>query len=127
MSAVKSSLVDPRYKTEYRVRNWREYKRGLRARGDVTIWYGTRGTRDWRKLRIGVDERGFIVAPCVTESQVDDASVVPDPLRQVSGTIEHFTADGAYDKSGVYEALIERRAKIVVPRPGRPPKGAWCE
>ena len=28
MPAVKSSLVHPSYKTEYRVRNWREYEQG---------------------------------------------------------------------------------------------------
>ncbi len=215
MPAVKSSLVHPAYKTEYRVRNWREYEQGLRARGDVTIWFseeataswisrstgarggprlysdlaietsltlrtvfalplrqtegfvgsllrllgldhlpvpdhstlsrraqsldvvlkapqscgpvhlivdstglqivgegpwaaakhGTRGTRDWQKLHAGVDGRGFIVAHCLTESRVDDASVVPDLLSQVSGVIERFTADGAYDKTAVYEAL----------------------
>ncbi len=39
MPRVSSSLVHPRFKTEYRVRNWREYERGLRARGDVTVWF----------------------------------------------------------------------------------------
>ena len=39
MPAVKSSLVHPAYKTEYRVRNWREYEQGLRARGDVTVLF----------------------------------------------------------------------------------------
>ena len=51
----------------------------------------------------------------MTESRVDDASVIPDILSQVSGAIERFTADGAYDKTAVYEALIERGARIVVP------------
>ena len=225
MPAVKSSLVHPAYKTEYRIRNWREYEQGLRARGDVTIWFsekaianwisrstgarggqrlysdlaiersltlrtvfglplrqtegfvgsllsmlgpdhlpvpdhstlsrraqsldvapksiqhhgpihlivdstglqivgagpwaqakhGTRGTRDWRKLHVGVDGRGFIVAHCLTESREDDAGVVPDLLKQVSGAIERFTADGAYDKTEVYDALIDRSARIVVP------------
>ena len=225
MGAVKSSLVHPRYKTEYRVRNWREYEQGLRARGDVTIWFsekatanwisrstgrrggprlysdlaietalilrtvfglplrqtegfvgsllrmlgldhlpvpdhstmsrrsssldvvlkaprsrgpihlivdstglqivgegpwaaakhGTRGTREWRKLHIGVDERGFIVAHCLTESRVDDAGAVPNLLGQVGGAIDRFTADGAYDKLAVYEAVITRRATVVVP------------
>ena len=225
MPAVKSSLVHPRYKTEYRVRNWRQYEQGLRARGDVTIWlseeatanwisrstgarggprlysdlaietsltlrtvfclalrqtegfvgsllrmlgldhlpvpdhstlsrrapsldvapkatqnrgpihlivdstglqiagegpwaaakHGTRGTRDWRKLHVGVDGRGFIVAHGMTESRVDDASVIADLLSQVSGSIERFTADGAYDKTAVYEALTERGARVVVP------------
>ena len=32
------SRVDPKYKTRYRVTNWREYERGLVQRGDVTVW-----------------------------------------------------------------------------------------
>ena len=28
-----------RYKTKYRVTNWREYERGLRSRGDITVWF----------------------------------------------------------------------------------------
>ncbi|MFP8878843.1 MAG: IS5 family transposase [Myxococcota bacterium] len=225
MPAVKSSLVHPAYKTEYRVRNWREYEQGLRSRGDVTIWFseeataswisrstgarggprlysdlaiqtsltlrtvfglplrqtegfvgallrmlrldhlpvpdhstlsrrsqsldlalkapqcrgpihlivdstglqivgegswaaakhGTRGTRDWRKLHVGVDGRGYIVAHCLTESRVDDASVVGHLLSQISGEVERFTADGAYDKTMVYESLVERGGELVVP------------
>ncbi len=46
MPAVKSSLVHPAYKTEYRVRNWREYEQGLRARGDVTIWFSDEATEN---------------------------------------------------------------------------------
>jgi len=37
MPAVKSSVVHPADKTGYRVRKWREYERGPRSRGDVTI------------------------------------------------------------------------------------------
>ncbi len=225
MAGMRSSLVHPRYKTEYRVRNWREYERGLRARGDVTVWFsedaianwvsrssgarggprlysdlaietaltlrtvftlplrqtegfvgsllrmlglahlpvpdhstlsrraqsldvsvqvtqgrgpihmivdstglqiagegpwaaakhGTRGTRDWRKLHVGVDAGGFVVAHCLTESRVDDARVVPELLSQRSERIERFTADGAYDKMAVYDLLTQRGAVVVVP------------
>jgi hypothetical protein len=38
MAADKSSRVNREYKTKYRVRNWSEYERGLKSRGDVTIW-----------------------------------------------------------------------------------------
>ena len=225
MPAVKTSLVHPRYKTEYRVRNWREYERGLRARGDVTIWFsnkaigrwisrssgapggprlysdlaietaltlrtvfglalrqtegfvgsilrilgvdhlpspdhttlsrraqslkvvartnpicgsihlivdssglqiqgqgpwaaakhGTRGTREWRKLHLGVDEHGFIVAHRLTESRVDDASEVPELLKQVRNPIDRFTGDGAYDTIAVYDLLTNKGAEVVVP------------
>ncbi len=36
-------------------------------------------------------------------------------LRQVKGRIERFTADGAYDKTAVYDLLTARRAEVVVP------------
>jgi hypothetical protein len=38
MSALKSSRIHPPCKTKYRVGNWREYERGLRSRGDITVW-----------------------------------------------------------------------------------------
>ncbi len=47
MPAVKSSLVHPAYKTEYRVRNWREYEHGLRVRGDVTVWFSEDVIANW--------------------------------------------------------------------------------
>lgn len=37
MDARKSSQVNRKYKTKYRVRNWREYERALRSRSGVTI------------------------------------------------------------------------------------------
>ena len=33
MAAGKSSRINRQYKTKYRIRNWREYERGLRSRG----------------------------------------------------------------------------------------------
>ena len=46
MVAAKSSRVNCQYKKKYRIRNWREYERGLRSRGEVTplLWtvYGFR-------------------------------------------------------------------------------------
>ena len=206
MAAGKSSRINRQYKTKYRIRNWREYERGLRSRGDVTIWLsedaiaawippknGLRGgqrrysnlairtaltlrvvfglplrqtegfldsllslmsrdlkapdhttlsrrnqivvvppltrahdgpidlivdstglkilgrgewnahkhkaskkRRDWRKLHIGVDAEGFIVAAALTASSRDDASTLPDLLAPLEVPIRRFTADGAY-------------------------------
>ena len=76
--------------------------------------HGGKGVRGWRKLHIGVDESGIIVANVVTDSGIDDASVVPDLLDQVGGDIECFTGDAAYDKWSVYEALAPRGTTIVV-------------
>ena len=47
MAAGKSSRINRQYKTKYRIRNWREYERGLRSRGDVTIWLSEDAIAAW--------------------------------------------------------------------------------
>lgn len=224
MAARKSSRVNRKYKTKYRIRNWREYEHGLRSRGDVTIWLseqaiaawtpaknGLRGgqrrysnlailtaltlrvlyrlplrqtegfldsllslmgldlkapdhttlsrrnqiaevppltrvhdgpihlivdstglkilgsgewnahkykaskkRRDWRKLHIGVDEEGFVVAAELTAGNGDDASTLPDLLDQIEVPIRRFTADGAYDHKSIYDRVGAAGTKDVV-------------
>ena len=53
MAARKSSRVNRKYKTKYRVRYWREYERGLRSRGDVTIWISEEAVAEWTPPKIG--------------------------------------------------------------------------
>ena len=245
MAAQKSSRVNRRYKTKYRIRNWREYERGLRSRGDVTIWLseeaiagwtppknGLRGgqrrysnfaistaltlrvvfhlplrqtegfldsllslmgldlkapdhstlsrrnhdvevpplsrahdgpihlvvdstglkilgsgewnahkykasrkRRDWRKLHIGVDDEGFIVAAELTASSEGDASTLPDLLDQIDAPIRRFTADGAYDHKSVYDRVgaagTEEVVIVIPPRRSAvstgPTDGPWAQ
>ncbi len=47
MVAAKSSRVNRQYKKKCRIRNWREYERGLRSRGDVTIWLSEDAIAAW--------------------------------------------------------------------------------
>ena len=47
MASTKSSRVNPKYKKKYRVGSWRAYERGLRARGDITIWFAEEALRTW--------------------------------------------------------------------------------
>ncbi len=224
MRTHKSSYIHPPYKTKYRVDNWAEYEKGLRDRGDVTIWFseeatkawtptgngkrggqqqysdlaietaltlrlvfhlalrqtegfvgsllklmdldltapdhttlsrrgsklevplrrqvpagpihlivdstglkimgqgqwaaakhGAKGIRAWRKLHVGVDANGVIVAEQLTDSTVDDSTVVTELLGQVDQDIERFAADGAYDTWSIREALAAQGATVVVP------------
>ena len=149
MAAGKSSRINRQYKTKYRIRNWREYERGLRSRdlkapdhtplsrrnqivvvppltrahdGPIDLIVDSTGLkilgrgewnahkhktskkrRDWRKLHIGVDAEGFIVAAELTASSRDDASPLPDLLAPLEVPIRRFTADGAYDHRSVYD------------------------
>ena len=244
MAGRASSRVNPKYKTRYRVTNWPEYEAGLRARGDLTIWFSEEAVqawtpgrsgrpggqrrysdlaietaltlrlrfrlplrqtesfvgsllgrmgldleapdhttlsrrsrslavrsptrahegpiylivdstgleifgagqwcarkhrrlkerRAWRKLHVGVDDRGYIVAVKLTESTEDDASTLPDLLEQVDAPVSRFTADAAYDRRPVYELvghLCTNRVTIVIPphRRAVPSSGgdAWAQ
>ena len=48
-----NSRVHPKYKTKYRVQNWREYERGLVRRGDITVWLSPAAIAAWRPNRTG--------------------------------------------------------------------------
>ena len=228
MASTKSSRVNPKYKKRYRVGNWPAYERGLRARGDVTVWFAeealrtwtppptrcrggqprysnlailttltlrmrfhlplrqtegfvasllrlmgldltspdhttlSRRNRDvqvpalrrdadgpihlivdstglkvygagewcsrkhrkaherrgWRKLHLGVDEDGYVVAETLTQNTVDDADMLPDLLGQIDAPLRRFTGDGAYDTRSVYRAVGQAGGtgvEVVVP------------
>ena len=91
--------------------------------------------RRWRKLHLGIDGDGCIIASALTDSSSDDAYVGLSILEQIEGTITQFAADGAYDTRPMYEALAASGAadiRIVIP----PKKtatvdsratGPWCQ
>ena len=217
----------PKYKTAYRVRNWREYEQSLRDRGDITLWIspdaidawrapqtGTRGAQPvyadiafetaltlrllfrlplrqtegflssiltlmdvalpcpdhttlsrrhatvvirqqldrmapgavdlivdstglkvcgqgewhaqkhgekkgkrWKKLHLGVDNQGRIVASKVTESHAQDPAQVPELLSQVDHVIDRFIGDGMYDQAPIYAAVARHSpgARVIIP------------
>ncbi len=79
--------------------------------------HATRTRRSWRKLHIGVDaDTGRIVAATLSTHDVDDASQVGSLLDQ-AGPFASFTADGAYDRDGVYAevAKCSPEAAVIVP------------
>ena len=78
---------------------------------------------EWRKLHIGVDDDGYVVAAALTQNTVDDADMLPDLLGQISAPLRRFTGDSAYDTRRVYTAVGEAGGtgvEVVVPprRPG---------
>jgi len=85
--------------------------------------------RSWRKLHLGVDGDGFIVASSLTDSGIDDASVGVAMIKEGEARIGRFTADGAYDTTVIYQALATAglpEVVIVVPprRTASPSKSA---
>ena len=91
---------------------------GLAAFGEgecAATKHGGAGKRGWRKLHLGVDRSGVIVAQVLTEANADDATTGIDLIVAVDGGLASFTADGAYDASAIYDAACARGARVVIP------------
>ena len=84
---------------------------GERARAK----HGVRGTRGWKKLHLGVDQSGVIIAHALTEATVDDATTAIKLFKAVDGSVSSITGDAAYDTIAFYNAADARGATIVVP------------
>ncbi len=81
----------------------------------AAVKHGGKGIQGWRKLHLGVDETGVIVAQAVTDANVDDATTGIALVDQVTDDIGTVIGDTAYDTRPFYAAAAGRRAKVVVP------------
>ena len=81
----------------------------------ATARHGGRGRRGWKKLHLGVDRLGVIVAQALTERKVDDATTGSMLIHAAAGDLGSVTADAAYDTVDFYEAAGARGAAVVVP------------
>ena len=77
--------------------------------------HGRRGRRGWKKLHLGVDQAGVIVAQALTASAVDDASTGLDLIETIASSARTVTADAAYDTLAFYETANTRGTTVVVP------------
>jgi hypothetical protein len=79
--------------------------------------HGEKKHKRWKKLHIGVDAQGQIVASTVTESHRQDPSQVPALLSQVDRVIDRFIGDGMYDQEPVYAAVMGHSlgVRVIIP------------
>ena len=83
--------------------------------------HGGKGRRGWRKLHLGVDGAGVIVAQSLTDGTVDDSVEGLVLMKSVDQELTSLTADGAYDSFAIYNAARARGAGVVVPPPRTAP------
>ena len=81
----------------------------------AAVKHGGRGKRAWKKLHLGVDRSGSIVAEVLTDGNADDSNTALNIIDDMNGAIASFTADAAYDTTAIYEAAAARGAKVIVP------------
>lgn len=71
----------------------------------------------WRKLHLGVNEEHYIEGCTLTDRFSHDDSQVEPLLDQIEDPIDHFTADGAYDETPIYDLVTNHSedADVVIP------------
>ena len=77
--------------------------------------HGGKGRRGWKKLHLGVEGSGAIIAQVLTDGNVDDARTGLALIEAVESDIASVTADAAYDTIAIYEAAHDRGAKVIIP------------
>ncbi len=97
---------------------------GLKVYGEGEWKVRTHGVskrRTWRKLHLQTDEAtGEIVVAGASENSVSDDEMFVEMLEVNEEEIEQISADGAYDRKKVYQAIEQRkiRAAAIPPRKG---------
>ena len=71
----------------------------------------------WRKLHLAINQDHYIEACILTDRFSHDDQQVQSLLDQIDSSIDHFSGDGAYDETPVYDAVIEHstNADVVIP------------
>lgn len=99
---------------------------GLKVYGEGEWKVRTHGAskrRTWRKLHLGIDAAtGEVVVAAASENSVSDGEMLPGMIEAVEGAIAQVSADGAYDRWKVYQALAERGVKRVAIPPRKDAK-----
>jgi IS5 family transposase len=91
----------------------------------AAVKHGGRGKRAWKKLHLGVDRSGVIVAEVLTDGNADDARTALVLIDEVDGDMASFTADAAYDTIAIYDAAAARGAKVIVPPRKTATRSRW--
>ena len=113
MAARKSSRVNHKYKTKYRIRNWREYERGLGSRGDFTIWLSEEVIAAWTPPKNGLrgGQRRYSNLAILTALTL--RVVFRLPLRQTEGFLDSLLSLVGLDLKAPDHSTLSRRNQTV--------------
>ena len=117
MAAGKSSRINRQYKTKYRIRNWREYERGLRSRGDVTIWLSEDAITAWIPPKNGLRGGQRRYSNLAIRTALTLRVVFGLPLRQTEGFLDSLLSLMSRDLKAPDHTTLSRRNQMVVVPP----------
>ncbi len=120
MAARKSTRVNRKYKTKYRVTNWPEYERGLKTRGDITVWFSQEAREAWTPPNNGRRGGQPRYSNLAIVTALTLRAVFRLPLRQAEGFLDSLLRLMELDLKAPDHTTLSRRSKDVdVPSPTR--------
>ena len=75
----------PKYKSVYRVKNWRAYDKSLRDRGDITLWISQDAIDAWTPPQTGKRGAQPVYSDAAIETALSLRLPFRLPLRQTEG------------------------------------------
>ena len=75
----------PKYKTAYHVKNWRQYDKSLRDRGDITLWLSQDAIDAWTPPMTGKQGAQLLYSDLAIETALTLRFLFRLPLRQTEG------------------------------------------
>jgi hypothetical protein len=75
----------PKYKTAYRVKNWADYDKALRDRGDITLWISQDAIDAWTPPQTGKRGAQPVYSDLAIETALSLRLLFEQPLRQTEG------------------------------------------
>ena len=124
MAAGKSSRINRQYKTKYRIRNWREYERGLRSRGDVTIWLSEDVIAAWIPPKNGLRGGQRRYSNLAIRTALTLRVVFGLPLRQTEEFLGVFQDFSLRSTTATFVYLPHFAVVRTLKRPSRVPRAA---
>lgn len=77
----------PKYKTAYHVKNWRQYDKALRDRGDITLWLSQDAIDAWTPPMTGKRGAQPLYSDLAIETALTLRLLFHLPLRQTEGLL----------------------------------------
>ncbi len=111
--AHKRSYRHPKYKTAYRVKNWAEYEKSLRDRGDITIWLSQDAIDAWQPEKNGKRGGQQMYSDMAIETAFTFRLVFHLPLRQTEGFVGSILKLMELDLPGPDHTTLSRRNRTV--------------
>jgi hypothetical protein len=118
----------PKYKTVYRVKNWREYEQSLRDRGDITLWISQEALDAWTPPQTGTRGAQPVYSDAAIETALSLRLLFRLPLRQTEGFLSAILRlMDVTIPCPDHTTLSRRNATVAIRRKiARAPQGPMC-